>query len=206
MANKWFRSCTIAWASPSSRRSRRRHDWSLPGSPDRVRGAAPIDELAYFDRLLEDVARRFPIDMKKILVTGFSAGGMMVWNLACHRSEKFAGFAPIAGTFWQPVPQTCTTPPASVIHIHGDDDPIVPINGRPIGQTHQGAVPKAIDMYARYGRFGAPKDTSRGDLRCKQRRNAVGDILELCMFSGGHTFNSDYIRRAWNALKDIGRL
>ena len=206
MSNKWFRQLHnrmgVAFIAPKSSGG----DWSLPGSPSRARGEKPVDELAYFDRLLDDVARRFPVDMSKILVTGFSAGGMMVWNLACHRSEKFAGFAPISGTFWHPVPKTCTSPAASVIHMHGNDDPTVPLNGRPIGPTHQGEVPKAIAMYARYGKFGDEKDTSRGNLRCKHRSNDAGDILELCIFSGGHTFDSDYIRRAWDAFKAIGRL
>ena len=206
MSNKWFERLQnrmgVAFIAPKSSGG----DWSLPGSPSRARGEKPVDELAYFDRLLEDVARRFPVDTNRIMATGFSAGGMMVWHLACYRSEKFAGFAPIAGTFWRPVPEACTAPPASIIHMHGDDDPTVPLNGRPIGPTHQGKVPKAIAMYARYGKFGAPKVTSRGNLRCKHRSNDAGDILELCMFSGGHTFDSSYIRRAWDALKAIGRL
>ena len=206
MANKWFRQLAnrmgVAFIAPKSSGG----DWSLPNSPSRMRGAAPVDELAYFDRLLEDVARRFAIDTKRILVTGFSAGGMMVWTLACHRSTKFAGFAPIAGTFWRPVPDTCTSPPASIIHMHGDRDPTVPINGRPIGPTHQGKVPRAIAMYAKFGKFGAPVKKQRGNLSCEHRENKAGDILEFCMFSGGHTFNSDYIRRAWEALRAIGRL
>lgn len=206
MANKWFRQLGnrmgVAFIAPKSSGG----DWSLPNSPSRMRGQKPVDELAYFDRLLEDVSRRFPIDTKRILATGFSAGGMMVWTLACHRSDKFAGFAPIAGTFWRPVPEACTTPPASVIHMHGDRDPTVPLNGRAIGPTYQGAVPKAIEMYAQYGKFGQPVTMRRGNLRCEHRENSSGEILDFCMFSGGHTFNSDYIRRAWDALKVAGRL
>ncbi len=206
MRNKWFRRLAnrlgVALIAPKSSGA----DWSLPGSPSRTRGEPAVDELAYFDRLLNDVTRRFPIDRERIMVTGFSAGGMMAWNLACYRSSKFAAFAPIAGTFWRPVPAACTGPVTSIIHLHGDRDPTVPLRGRAIGRARQGDVAKALDMYARYGRFGAPADRRRGDLRCRARTNDTGEILEFCLFSGGHTFNSDYIRRAWEAFVAIGRL
>ena len=206
MRNKWFRQLGnrmgVALIAPKSSGG----DWSLPNSPTRTRGAAPVDELAYFDRVLEDVTTRFAIDPKQIMVTGFSAGGMMTWTLACHRSDKYAAFVPIAGTFWRPVPDKCTTPVTSIIHLHGDRDPTVPLKGRPIRPTHQGNVFKALEMYAGYGKFGPAKDISRGKLRCKTRRNASGRILEFCLFSGGHTFNSSYILRAWNLLKANGQL
>lgn len=206
MRNKWFKQLGnrmgVAFIAPKSSGG----DWSLPGSPTRVRGAPPVDELAYFDRLLQDVTNRFPIDPKRIMVTGFSAGGMMVWNLACHRSHRFAAFVPIAGTFWRPVPQTCTTPPTSIIHLHGDRDPTVPLAGRAIGRAHQGDVAKTLTMYTRYGAFGPSRNETRGKLRCKRRRNANGDILDFCLFSGGHTFNSGYIQGAWRIFETIGRL
>ncbi len=200
MRNRWFErlgnSMGVAFIAPKSSGD----DWSLPGSPSRMRGAPAIDELAFFDRLLADVTGRFAIDAQRIMVTGFSAGGMMVWTLACHRSDRFAAFIPIAGTFWRPVPEQCSSPPTSIMHLHGDSDPTVPLQGRPIGRAHQGEVMQVIDMYARYGGFGAANALRRGDLRCQQRRNPAGHILELCLFSGGHAFNSDYIRRAWDAL------
>ena len=62
-------------------------DWSVPGAPKHG-PQKEVDELAYFDRVIADVAARFPIDTDQIMVTGFSAGGMMVWNLACRRSSR----------------------------------------------------------------------------------------------------------------------
>ena len=206
MGNKWFQQLGnrmgVAIIAPKSSGG----DWSLPNSPSRMRGAAAVDELAYFDHLLADATSKFAIDPERLLMTGFSAGGMMVWNLACHRSQKFAGFVPIAGTFWRPVPPKCTTPPTNVIHLHGDRDKVVPLKGRAIRPTHQGDVFKAIDMYAAYGRFGPPKDVSRGNLRCKSRRSPDGNTLEFCLYKGGHTFSSGYIRQAWNLLRDNGKL
>ncbi len=179
--------------------------WTLPGSPSHGK-VAGADELAYFDRVLDDAARRFPIDRGRLIATGFSAGGMMVWNLACHRSKKFAGFVPIAGTFWAPLPSTCTTSPASIVHVHGDADKTVPLKGRPIRETHQGNVFRVLDMYARHGKFGAPSAMTVRGLRCQMRRNSDGHVLNFCIYKGGHSFYIRHIRQAWEMLVKAGRL
>ena len=179
--------------------------WSLPHAPAADEREF-VDELAYFDSVLEDAAKRFPIDRKRLVATGFSGGGMMVWHLACHRSTQFAGFVPISGTFWAPVPATCTTRPASVVHIHGDDDSIVPLLGRPIRKTRQGEVPRALEMYGSYGNFGASSPFRLEDLRCQGRRNAAGRILDFCLFTGGHDFRSGHVGLAWQLLVKAGSL
>ncbi len=180
-------------------------DWSIPGTPSKNRKEG-IDELAYFDRVIEDASTRFPIDRERLLATGFSAGGMMVWNLICHRSEAFTAFAPIAGTFWVPEPETCTSPPANVIHIHGDADPVVPLEGRPIADTAQGNVFAVLDMYRRYGSYGEASARTVDGLRCEDRVNSAGDLLNFCLFAGGHSFETRFIRHAWTMFAEAGRL
>ena len=180
--------------------------WSLPGSPSRHRGQRSVDETAYFDRLLEDVTRRFPIDRKRIVATGFSSGAMMVWTLACQRSRQYAGFIPIAGTFWRPMPQACPTPAASLIHLHGDNDPIVPLSGRVIGAARQGDVRKAIDMYTRHGGFGPARQRVFGHLTCSERRSSSGNVLKFCLYPGGHTYSTTDLAAAWRMLQASGAL
>lgn len=179
--------------------------WTLPGSPKHGK-VADADELAYFDRVIEDAAKRFAIDRKRLVAAGFSAGGMMVWNLACHRSQKFAGFIPIAGTFWAPIPKNCTTPAASIVHVHGDNDKTVPLKGRPIRETRQGNVGDVMEMYARYGEFGPPKVAAPRGLHCRTRKNPAGHILNFCLYVGGHSFYIRHIRQAWEMLVKAGRL
>ena len=179
--------------------------WVLPGSPTRgkVEGA---DELAYFDRVIDDAEKRFPIDRKRLVATGFSSGGMMVWNLACHRGGKFAGFVPVAGTFWRPVPKTCTSPVANIVHVHGDADRTVPVKGRAVADTHQGDVNAALDMYIKFGKFGPPAPVRTSELRCQVHRNVIGQILNFCLFTGGHVLNTRHIRQAWDMLVAAGKL
>lgn len=180
-------------------------DWVIPNAPRHMDtdGATEFD---YFAAMLEDAAERFAIDENRIVATGFSAGGMMVWNLACSMSDRFAGFIPISGTFWLEPPDTCAGPVASIIHIHGTSDRTVPLNGRPIGPTHQGDVSAALEMYRDYGKFEPLAQTSYGDLDCSEEDNPAGDTLKFCLFEGGHSFRTEFVRFGWEQLEKVGRL
>lgn len=180
-------------------------DWVLPNSPRRsdVDGS---EEFTYIDAVIADASTRFAVNTGRMMMTGFSAGGMMTWNMACHRPEMFAGFAPISGTFWLTPPDTCAGPVANVIHIHGDADPTVPLAGRAIADTHQGDVMESLEMYANYGGFGPASLSTPPRLTCQDRRNTKGDILDFCMFEGGHSFRSEYVKFAWQRLEQNGNL
>lgn len=180
-------------------------DWALQNGPH-AGETLRTDELAYFDAVLEDVVARFPVDGTRIMASGFSAGAMMVWTLACYRSDSFAGFVPVSGTFWAPVPSSCTTPPASVVHIHGTSDPTVPLEGRRIQDARQGSVTKTLEMYSAFGGFGEPTAVSLPGLECQTQTNAGGDILSFCRFQGGHSFRTAFIRQAWAMLTEAGQL
>ena len=180
-------------------------DWDIPGAP-RKPGETGAAEMAYFEAMLDDAARRFPIDRTRLMATGFSAGGMMVWNLICQRSDLFAGFLPIAGTFWTPEPQSCSSPPASVIHIHGDADRTVPLAGRAIADTSQGDVAKVLDMYVDYGAYSPAEPTVEMDMACQLRSNADGMRLDFCLFEGGHSFRAKYVAWGWEQFEKSGQL
>lgn len=182
-------------------------DWSIPGAPNQ--SVDPdVDELVYFDRLVEDASSRFPIDRKRLLVTGFSAGGMMVWNLACDRPDLFAGFVPMSGTFWRPLPQACAGAPVNLFHYHGTRDQIVPMTGRPIADTHQGDVWKAAELLTRDGKYTASGEVIGDEgLDCRRSRTAGGQkIFDMCLHDGKHQFQSGFITRSWKTLAEMGAL
>lgn len=180
-------------------------DWVLPNAP-RHMDSDGAEEFTYVDAVIADASARFEIDTDKMMASGFSAGGMMTWNLACARSDTFAGFAPISGTFWMEPPASCDQAVANVIHIHGDNDPTVPLNGRAIGPTHQGKVSDALGMYAAHGAFSEPEPSETDMFRCENRTNAEGNLLNFCLFEGGHSFRSAYLKYAWDILEDAGHL
>ncbi|KEJ89103.1 alpha/beta hydrolase family esterase [Sulfitobacter donghicola] len=179
--------------------------WKLPNGP-RSFSSTGAEEFRYFDAVAKDAQRRFGIDPAESVMSGFSAGGMMVWNLACARPERFSGFIPIAGTYWLQPPESCTTPTTSIVHLHGDRDGTVPLDGREIGATRQGKVSEALADYTRQGAFGPVRENNSDMLRCQERSNADGEILEFCLFEGGHSFRTEYLSYGLDRLKAAGQL
>jgi polyhydroxybutyrate depolymerase len=171
-------------------------DWNLPGSPGGS-GGQDEDELAYFDALSADLAGRFGVERARTLMTGFSAGGMMVWHLACQRGDAYAGFAPMSGTFWEPLPEDCPAGPVNLIHYHGDSDPTVPLHGRAINEAHQGDVYKAVTLMARAGGYRPAESVPEAGLDCERQESGSGHRLELCLFAGRHQIKVGHILRTW---------
>lgn len=170
--------------------------WNLPGVP---RSSPPrtADELAYFDALADDLNARFGITAKRTMITGFSAGGMVTWYVACNRGNKYLGFAPLSGTFWEPVPPNCPTGAVNLIHYHGTKDKVVPLDGRRIREAKQGNVFMAVGMMARTGHFQPVGETRISDMDCALQTNEAGKRLEICLYPSGHGFRAEHIKRAW---------
>lgn len=180
-------------------------DWRLPNAP----GDHASDGQANFDyvaSVVDDLKTKYGFGNDRIMITGFSAGGMLVWNLACARPDLAGGFAPVSGTFWLEPPATCATPAASIIHMHGDSDTTVPREGRVIGNTRQGDVAEAMAFYQGHGGFADSYDREGPGLTCDGTRNENGDILEFCGFSGGHSFSRNYVSDAWAQFVAAGQI
>lgn len=179
--------------------------WDLPYGPRTYRSTG-ASEFAFFEAVVADLQARFDIDPSRMVASGFSAGGMMVWNLACARPDLFAGFVPFSGTYWLRPPDTCADPVASIVHIHGDADTTVPLDGRPIGETRQGKVSDALGMYAAQGGFAETAPSQTDGLRCANSASPAGEILEFCLFEGGHSFRTEYLAYGLDRLKAAGQL
>lgn len=181
-------------------------DWLIPGVPENPAetGAREFD---YVDAVIADLADRHGIDTDRLIATGFSAGGMMVWNLACHMGDRFAAFLPVAGTFWAPLPRNCSAEPVNLVHVHGTTDKIVPIEGRPIKQTRQGDVMNALELAQRAWGFApfvsrGDEPRAQGDLDCKVQRNSANKTLAFCLHPGGHSLKMAHLREALALLRE----
>ena len=80
---------------------------------------------------LDDAVKRYPIDRRKIVLVGFSQGGVMAYDLALSDPGRFAGL--VALSSWLPEQLDAAIPtqdehknfPALVIH--GTQDPMIPV-------------------------------------------------------------------------------
>lgn len=173
--------------------------WSFPGSPARNR-----DEFAFVAQVLEDAAARFQVDPRRIMASGFSQGGSMVWYLACRMPRRFAAFAPIAGDFWQPLPESCAGPRPNLIHVHGLADTTIPLAGRTLRSgARQGDLFRSLAVLAPGGCTASWEEEARKavqpeGLACRRARGCGGEaLLELCLHSGGHFADAAWVERAW---------
>jgi polyhydroxybutyrate depolymerase len=173
--------------------------WSHPGSPSQNR-----DEFAFIDAVMADVARRFPLDRERVLVSGFSQGAAMVWNLACYRGDRFSAFLAIAGTFWRPQPDSCPSGARTLIQVHGVADRTVPLEGRSIRQIfRQGDVFRAMAMMRRANACGPETISARriGPLACEIAEGCdSGQALAFCLHPGGHDFDPSWYDFAWDFI------
>lgn len=172
--------------------------WSFPGSPRQRR-----DDIAFINAVLDNAINEHSIADDRIMASGFSVGGSMVWYLACYMGERFAGFAPVAGAFWEPQPTECPGPEPFLFHVHGTKDNTVPMRGRAIGTVaRQGNVGNGFAMWFDKGRCAAeqPKSSSQDTLVCERRVNCAGKVIELCLHSGGHKFDAAWLKSAWMKL------
>lgn len=60
-----------------------------------------IDDLKFFREMLDKLEREAEIDEERVYVTGFSAGGIMTYRLACALSGRIAGASPVASGMWE---------------------------------------------------------------------------------------------------------
>lgn len=86
-----------------------------------------VDDVSFIRAVVDDVARRYPVDRKRIYATGLSNGGMLSYRLGCEAGDLFAAIAPVAGALNS---YDCTTgPKVSVIAFHGTADKHVLFDG-----------------------------------------------------------------------------
>lgn len=167
-----------------------RLDGSQTGSyPARIRPDAARDDVAFSLNVLDDVMARVPLQDDKVFVSGFSAGGSMAWMMACYAGERFAGFAPVAGTLRRPIPEVeCPSGPVRMLHIHGFSDRQVPLEGRGIRDWHQGDVFEALSLVRKSNACRTnPDQIDIGErYSCRSWTSCDNEAIKLCLHDGGH--------------------
>jgi polyhydroxybutyrate depolymerase len=175
--------------------------WSFPTAPRNLR-----DESVFFETVLGDLESRFDLDRNRTMLSGFSSGGFMTWYIACEDSDRFSGYAPIAGAFWEPLPDNCPAENPYLFHVHGTSDTVVPLAGRWLGggKWKQGDVFESFDVWRRQNGLaeGQSQKLTDGNLECERWAPEDG-LFELCLHTGGHSVEAKWIRRAWNELGEI---
>jgi len=157
------------------------------------------DDIAFLAAVAADAATRFDLDPARIVLSGFSAGGMMTWRVACSAPGTYPAYAPVAGLLWRPLPEACEGP-VRLHHTHGWSDPVVPLEGRIVGSgIAQGDLFAGLALLRDAGgcKTDAPDGFARkGAYQIRRWTDCAGGFsLEMALHPGGHS-----IPRGWTAL------
>jgi polyhydroxybutyrate depolymerase len=122
------------------------------------------DDVGFALAVIEDVARRVPLDRARVYATGHSNGAMLAYRLAAEASERIAAVAGVAGAM--NLVNFDPKLPVPVLHVHSADDPRAPYGGgtrstfgRPI---HHRAVESELARWReRNGCRGEPREVER---------------------------------------------
>ncbi len=94
--------------------------------------------------LIDELARRWPIDPARVYVTGFSNGASLAFRVAAELAERVAAAAPVAGHLWLDDPRPRRAVP--LLLIAGAADPLNPLDGgtveTPWGRTEYHPPPE----------------------------------------------------------------
>jgi polyhydroxybutyrate depolymerase len=82
--------------------------------------ARRVDDVGFVVALLEDLARRTPMDASRVYATGLSNGSMMAYRLAAEASDRVAAVAGVAGAMT--LEGFAPRLPVPVMHMHSVDD------------------------------------------------------------------------------------
>ena len=109
-----------------------------------------IDDLGFLDRVVAEVGARPDADTGRRYITGFSNGAIMAYSEVCARPGVWSALAPMSGSN---LSGCAPSEPISLLHQHGDLDPVVPYDGQPaLGQLLTSAdlpsVPQSVAAWA----------------------------------------------------------
>lgn len=100
---------------------------TMGAPPDPSAFAAGVEDAK---RFVDAAVQRYPVDTKKLVVLGFSQGGVIAYALALSDPERFAGL--VALSSWLPAPVVQTLTPRSydrltaLVH-HGTTDDLIEV-------------------------------------------------------------------------------
>lgn len=148
-----------------------------------------VDDVGLAAALIDHLASTAPIDERQVVATGHSNGSTMSYRLACELADRIVAIgvqaAPLTADGCAP------SEPVSVLHVHGADDPNVPLDGGTGTEGISGldwpSVRQGLDvMAAAAGCDGAPGTSTDGIVSTTVWSGCDdGTEIELMVVAGG---------------------
>jgi polyhydroxybutyrate depolymerase len=92
-----------------------------------------VDDVGFLRATVEAIARRYPIDRRRVYIAGFSNGSSLAYRAALEAPGVFAAVGAMSSSGIR-VPLQPLEQPVSLIAMHGAQDPMSPLEGGAIPQ------------------------------------------------------------------------
>jgi polyhydroxybutyrate depolymerase len=86
-----------------------------------------VDDVGFLLDVISNIAARTPVNLRRVYVTGMSAGGMMAYAMAAEASRHIAAIASVSGQV--ELPAIHPSRPVPTMEFHSVNDPIAKWNG-----------------------------------------------------------------------------
>ncbi|MGH3771845.1 MAG: alpha/beta hydrolase family esterase [Pseudonocardiaceae bacterium] len=106
-------------------------------------GSRRVPDVPFVAAIVADAVHRWPIDVERVYLVGYSNGGKLAYSAVCAHPTLFAAVATYGAVPLSPCPPG--TPPVPFLLAAGTADRMLASHGRPAGHPPLPAVPQAVD-------------------------------------------------------------
>jgi polyhydroxybutyrate depolymerase len=158
--------------------------------------AERVDDVGFVRALVDHLAARYPIDPRRVYVTGMSNGAMMTHRIGIELADRVAAIAPVVGAVFGD--EARPRAPVSAIVFNGMRDTSVPYAGGPPGgrgsETWDGTPTRPAPEQARFwaaanGCAAPPRRVDHGAyVTLEHDCPAARDVVLHALKQGGHAW------------------
>ena len=143
----------------------RAYGWFPLSGAGEIEPAALIGARGVLEGFIDDAIEQYPIDTDRLVLMGFSQGGVMAYDLALGRPERYAAL--VALSSWLPdaivegLPESEARASLVTLLIHGTKDPMIAIDN---GKDARDKL-RTLGIEASWGEYEMGHEISQAALR-----------------------------------------
>ena len=174
-------------------------------SADYAANQENIDDVGFLKKVIEKITLDYKVDKKKIIATGISNGGQMIYRLAYEAPKSIFVLAPLVATIPIDINNECKkeNEGVNILIFNGTKDPIAPYDGGQVelfGNTSRGIVQSSEKTYE-YWKSLSPsgketvvqleeKDGDNNSAVIKKIHEGENVVALFTLLNGGHIYAS----------------
>lgn len=149
-----------------------------------------VNDVHFIEMMIKEIIQKYPVDPKRVYVSGMSNGAMMTYRLVCELPELITAAIPVSGVI--EIDNCKAGQNIPLMHIHGTADASIQFNGGKSPRTgdiiHR-SVPETMKIITQLRHCPEPKinKLSHGDTETRYECQEAPVIL-YTILNGEHTW------------------